>query len=111
MQIDWVQIAERFDFRKFSKVQNKNYLLEINFWEDGKTFSRVGEYELDNIDREALLTCQCYLDYNIKPEYITIANNFIMKYEILEKVIDKNNNLFLFVKLQNYDLPKSKEEE
>lgn len=107
MQLDWVQIAERFDFRKFSKVHNKNYLLEINYQEDEKTFSCVGEYELDNVDREALLTCQIFLDYNIKPEYIAIANNFIMKYEILERVIDKNNNLFLLVKLKNYDLPKS----
>lgn len=100
VSIDLTQALKRMDFRKFSKASNKNYLIE--FWNG---YASIGECEIEE-DRSTLLSCDYYLDYNIKPDIYNkdVVKDFIIKYKIIYRIVDKNNNLFLITEKESIDL-------
>lgn len=95
---DWQQLYQKIDWIKFSKTENRTFLYEINFSDTGG----VGEYEYENLDRAVLTSCDSFVT-----EVINKYNNtgFISRYEIIDRILDKNNNLIVLVKrVGNLDL-------
>ncbi|WCK53851.1 hypothetical protein PP175_21415 [Aneurinibacillus sp. Ricciae_BoGa-3] len=57
----------------------------------------IGGYtQLDAVDRNALLYVSKYVSY--------VNKSFVHVHEIIDRVIDQNNNLILFVKTNGIDL-------
>ena len=87
-------------FKEYSKERKKDYLVIIN-----SGYSSIEIKDITgNSNRFSLLSCNTYISYNIKQDYIANANNFITKYKIIEKFMDTYDNLFLVAESENYDI-------
>ena len=74
-----------FDVKFLSEYRDEVILI------DSKSIHVLNDVELD---RNLLMKADYYLDYDI-PQYS--KNSIIDKYKIIEKIIDKRNNLILIV--------------
>lgn len=113
-KINWDILMEYIPAHEFSylaQVKNETILMIIEYEDhykvaiDGMTVKR---FDID--DREFLLNCDSYIEYKEKPrkKYQRVPELVMVKYNILERVFDKNNNLIaLGETIEGFDLGKA----
>ncbi|EHI96774.1 hypothetical protein CDLVIII_0031 [Clostridium sp. DL-VIII] len=106
MYENWESLIKRFDFaEQCERHSDELYIIELS--ESGSL--SINSCIKDQVKKN-LLNCDSYITYSIDSS-IPCKSNFLIKYNVLERAVDENNNIFIIVKSKTYDVEVKKEKD